>query len=228
MSVFRQLTVGEFFFESTADGVTAHAGGGAPNAYQIGTAAVTRFTTVATTGDSAMLPPAKRGLSICVINHGANPMQIFPQPGDQINDTGATGVPQMQMSVVFYFATSEGLWYTEGLASGFAAGYATFSSVDNLVAHAGGGQALATPLTAMYNRVITVGTAADSVVLPPSKAGMEITVTNAAALNSMNVFPATGEAINALAVNTAFAVAAGKTATFYCATAGQWHSILSA
>jgi hypothetical protein len=44
----------------------------------------------------------------------------------------------------------------------------------------------------------------------------------------MNVFPASGEAINALGANAAFALAAGKTATFYCYTAAQWHSILSA
>ena len=57
---------------------------------------------------------------------------------------------------------------------------------------------------------------------------MIITVANAAAVNSMNVFPQTGEFINALAVNTAFAIAAGKTATFTCFGAGRWHSILSA
>lgn len=107
-------------------------------------------------------------------------------------------------------------------------GYRYYTTVDSLTAHAGGGQGSATPLTAMFNRVTTVATAADSVVLPASVAGMCITVTNAAAANSMNVFPASGDAINALAANAAFAMAAGKTAEFVCITAGQWHAILSA
>jgi hypothetical protein len=53
-------------------------------------------------------------------------------------------------------------------------------------------------------------------------------VVNAAAANSMNVFPAVGEKINALAANAAFAVAANKVAVFYVTGPGQWHSLLTA
>ena len=103
------------------------------------------------------------------------------------------------------------------------------SSASNaLTARAGGGQALGTPLTASINRFTTVGTAADSALLPVCIAGAEITVINDAAANSMNVFPATGETINALSANTAFAVPAGKTVTLYSAVATKWHAILSA
>lgn len=102
------------------------------------------------------------------------------------------------------------------------------STVDNLTAHAGGGQGSATAITAMTTRFTTVASANDSSVLPASQAGLEITVINAAASNAMNVFPATGEQINALGSNAAFSLAAGKTAIFFCCTAGQWHSILSA
>jgi hypothetical protein len=103
-------------------------------------------------------------------------------------------------------------------------------SGDNLTAHAGGGQALATaiPGNVQIARVTVVGSAADSVILPASVSGLEITVVNAAAANAMNVFPAVGEIVNALAANAAFSVAAGKTCTFYCATSGQWHTQLSA
>lgn len=103
-----------------------------------------------------------------------------------------------------------------------------YTTSDGLTAKAGGGQSGATALSSMFNRVTTVATAADSAVLPASVAGMCITVTNAAAANSMNVFPASGDAINALGANAAFALAAGKTAEFVCCTAGQWHAILSA
>jgi hypothetical protein len=106
------------------------------------------------------------------------------------------------------------------------------STTDAITAHAGGGQGSAVLLTSDINRITTVGSANDSVKLPVSVVGMEITVTNAAAANSMNVFPNDGgtgsETINALSANAAFAVAAGKTAVFYCAKAGQWHTVLSA
>lgn len=101
------------------------------------------------------------------------------------------------------------------------------SAVSGLTAHAGGGQASATSLTKGINRVTVVATIADSVKLPKAKAGMEVVVINAAA-NSMNVFPQSGESINALANDAAFAVAGGKAAVFYSANAGKWHSILSA
>ena|SRR5437867_4135541 len=114
--------------------------------------------------------------------------------------------------------------YQNGQIIWFPAG-----ATDNgLTATAGGGQANALPLNYRDSRVTTVATAADSVVLPVSQAGMQLVVVNAAAANSMNVFPATGESINALAANTAFAVAAGKTAQFTCINNGQWHAILSA
>jgi hypothetical protein len=104
----------------------------------------------------------------------------------------------------------------------------TYSTTNGITAFATGGQASAVQLTTVINRVTTVGSAADSVKLPAAVAGLSITVTNAAAANSMNVFPATGDAINALTANTALAVAANKTAVFSCAVAGQWHSVLTA
>jgi len=102
------------------------------------------------------------------------------------------------------------------------------STADNLTAHSGGGQANGLLLTAAYNRVTTVAAGNDSVLLPASLAGLDMVVINAASANSMNVFPAVGEIINALSANTAFAVAANKTCTFYCCTAGQWHTQLTA
>jgi hypothetical protein len=57
---------------------------------------------------------------------------------------------------------------------------------------------------------------------------MQVIIINAAAANSMNVFPAVGDQINALGANAAFALAANKTVQLTCAIAGQWHAILSA
>jgi hypothetical protein len=224
------------FYESSTDNITAFAGGGQANATAL-TSEVNRVNTVATSGDSIKLPPAvvnqgvtqQAGLSIMIINHGANPVQVFGSGTDTINDVASgTGVSQMQSSMVFYICTTAGKWYTQGLGEGYSGSYATFSSANGLTAFAGGGQGSATLLPAMTNRVTTVASANDSVKLPPSAVGMQITVINAAATNSMNLFPATGESINALGANAAFAVAAGKSVEAYCANLGQWHTILSA
>jgi hypothetical protein len=58
-----------------------------------------------------------------------------------------------------------------------------------------------------------------SELLPASKPEMEITVINMTA-TSMNVFPASGEAINFGAANAALAVAAATATTVWCGTAG--------
>ncbi len=110
------------------------------------------------------------------------------------------------------------------------------SVANGLTAHAGGGQASALVLAAQCNQISTVGTAADSVVLPPAIAGAEISVTNNAAANAANVYPASatqggvagGDAINALGVNAAFSLAANKTALFICNVTGTWAAVLTA
>lgn len=107
-------------------------------------------------------------------------------------------------------------------------GFLERSYTNGITAFAGGGQASATQLLTDLNRVPTVATAGDSVKLPDAVVGRSIFVKNAHAANSLNVFPKTGESINALGANAAFAVAAGKSAHFYCVLTGQWDSILSA
>lgn len=101
------------------------------------------------------------------------------------------------------------------------------SCANNVTALAGGGQTGATPLTAALNRVTTVATAGDSVMLPTAKAGLKIVVKNTSA-NSLNVFPASGDAINALSANAAYALATVKSAEFYCMVDGTWDVNLSA
>ncbi|SRR6266478_6671621 len=101
------------------------------------------------------------------------------------------------------------------------------STAEGLTAHAGGGQALATPINAMCARFTTVATLHDSSILPVSTPGLEITVINAGAA-SMDVYPDVGSQINNAGANVIFALAAGKTAIFFTTAAGTWHSILSA
>jgi hypothetical protein len=109
-----------------------------------------------------------------------------------------------------------------------SSGFVERSYTSGITAFAGGGQASATQLTTDFNRVPTVATAADSVKLPDAVVGRAIFVKNAHATNSLNVFPKTGEAINALAANAAFALAATKAAWFVCTLSGTWDTILTA
>lgn len=102
-----------------------------------------------------------------------------------------------------------------------------FASTTGLTARAGGGQALATPLTGSVNKITVCATIADSVILPTAVTGARIVVFNGGA-TSCNVFPQTGESINSGAANAAFAVATTKAAVFDCVAIGVWNATLSA
>lgn len=102
------------------------------------------------------------------------------------------------------------------------------TGADTLTAFPTGGQAGALALPGSINRVTVVGTIGDSVLLPPASPGAGPIVVINASLVSLNVFPSLGDAINALAANAAFALAAGKTITCYAAGAGFWHTNLTA
>ena len=225
--VHRDAKFTGLIYESATDGITATAGGGQSGAAQL-TTELARVATVATAGDSVKLPPAVPGITLCVTNHGAKPMQVYGSGTDTINDVAyGTGVSQMAGSECIYVCYGAGQWYVNGLGTGYSGSFETMSSTDGLTAHAGGGQGSATALVSMLNRVTTVATNADSVILPTGVAGMNIVVINAGA-NSLNVFPDTGSMINGGSANAAVALAAGKTATFYTTLAGAWHMMLSA
>jgi hypothetical protein len=110
-----------------------------------------------------------------------------------------------------------------------------FGSRSGIVAHAGGGQAAATPLSIGMNTVETVASANDSVLLPLAIPGTECWVANATA-NSMQVFgsssnPNNGGAGDTIAVQgsnsqvatgTGVAQATGVMTVYKCLKMGQW------
>src|SRR5271154_892264 len=99
------LQIGDFLLESAQDAITANAGGGQSGAFQINSQTA-RVAVVATAGDSVQLPPATPGLELLLINHGANPMQVFGNFSggvDTVDDQAfGTGVSQMANSLVIY------------------------------------------------------------------------------------------------------------------------------
>ncbi len=90
-----------------------------------------------------------------------------------------------------------------------------------ITAFATGGQGSATLLTKAINEVSTVATAADSVKLPVAVAGEEVTVINNGAA-AMDVFPNTGDKINALATDAAFSIAVASQHIFKSFDGASW------
>lgn len=95
---------------------------------------------------------------------------------------------------------------------------------DAITAFAGGGQTNAVLITTPIARVTVVATAADSVKLPPALAGLEVYVINSDSADSMNLYPSTGDTINAIAANSPFAMAANARNHFVCPVDGKWFS----
>ena len=213
-----------FLQESATTGLTARAGGGQTSALLL-TTEVNTVTTVASAGDSVKLPLATGGgLTIPVINLGANSLQVYGSGTDTINGVAsATGVSQMVNSVVLYVSYASGLWVVEGVETGYAGNYATSSFANGLTALAGGAQA-GTAVTTAIARFTTVAAPGNSAQLPTSSPGLVRTIINAGA-NAMAVFGQTGDVINGLPANVATSLPAGQTAVFICAVAGTWNML---
>jgi hypothetical protein len=223
MTVFRRISVGEYIYESASDGIIA-AGSTQATAARLPITEMNRVTSVAV-GAGVMLPPAEAGLDIIVVNHGANAMQVYGQPGDTINDVAsATGVSQMQSSWVYYGCFSPGVWYSENLAQGFPSGlgggFSTFATsvITASTTHTQGG---ATPITTM-NVAVNTANAADAVLLPTAVAGLEVTIVNLSAANAMQVYATGSNTINGTAGATGVSQLASAVTIYFCFQAGSW------
>lgn len=77
---------GTYEEETTGEemGITAYAGGGQANAYQL-TKKWNEVSTVATTDDSIKLPLALTGKQVFVLNNGANDLKAYPQSGEYMS-----------------------------------------------------------------------------------------------------------------------------------------------
>ena len=141
--------------------------------------------------------------------------------------TATTGVTLPTTGTLSTLAGAESL-SNKTLVTPIISGFAVHSSTNAITASATQTQAAGTALTTKINRVVTVVSANDAVTLPAATAGKEIVVINAHATNAIGVFPASGDKVNAIAIDAVYALAAVKTAFFFCAVAGQWNTILTA
>jgi hypothetical protein len=101
---------------SVQAGIVAHPGGGQANGVLL-TAMNCFLSTVATGGDSVLLPPAQPGMQVTVINQTATSANVFPQVGSQINALGANNAFAVtggaQGSATIFYATSTTQWFTK-------------------------------------------------------------------------------------------------------------------
>lgn len=102
---------------STADSITAHAGGGQAGAVNL-TAFINRVTTVATAADSVALPPSQPGMMVTVINDAAlNSMQVFGNYAEAATIDGvATGTGNALAAAHrgVYVCVTAGKWESYG------------------------------------------------------------------------------------------------------------------
>ncbi len=120
----------------------------------------------------------------------------------------------------------DGSTFFDSLKMLAASGRAALKANGSGLSAAGSTQGTATAITKQTNEFTTVGSG-QGAVLPSPEQGEFIFVQNSGA-NALNVYPASGHSINALAANAAFSLAVGKNALFWAATATKWYANLSA
>ena len=130
------------------------------------------------------------------------------------------------MSLLFVWSccTTDGVWTAEGVGSGYTGSLQTLSYTDSITAHAGGTQAGAVLLTTLLNRVSVVGTAGDSVKLPPSAQGVFITVINDSSL-SMQVYGSGTDVVNDSAAATGVSQMQQSVCNYVCIEPDVWEAI---
>ena len=101
----------------------------------------------------------------------------------------------------------------------------TSFSTSATVTAAGTTQETATAITADYN-VVTNVASGTGVTLPTATVGRRILIVNKGA-NTLNVYPATGAAIDSLTTNTAISLPANSSLEFNAASITLWYSSLN-
>lgn len=79
------------------------------------------------------------------------------------------------------------------------------------------------PLTKEFNIVSSVANANDVVTLPDSSAGITCYIKNIGA-NTLQVFPASGDRINSLALDASVTISAGASTTFRAVNSTNWYT----
>ncbi len=106
-------------------------------------------------------------------------------------------------------------------------GAITISTATAVAAAGSNSQANSTLLSSTFSVVATVSATTRGVRLPAAAAGRVMIVKNTAT-TQMNIYPASGDVINALSTNAAYDLVKAKMALFVAQDATTWHTILTA
>lgn len=96
-------------------------------------------------------------------------------------------------------------------------------SINIAVSAAGTTQGTATALTKEIN-VVSIVASGSGVVLPTAVAGMVLIINNTSA-NTLNVYPATGGAINNVVTNSPYSHGLGASLQYYATSTTQWYTV---
>ena len=145
-----------------------------------------------------------------------------------ISDTGAniTGTANVSGNTTVGNLSTGGLIVASGNVTGaniLATSYHIRSITTGITA-AGSTQGTATALTKEINVVSTVSSGANGVVLPAAVAGMVLIINNTSA-NTLNVYPATGAAINSGSANAAYSHSSAASIQYYATSGTQWYTV---
>jgi Protein of unknown function (DUF2793) len=99
------------------------------------------------------------------------------------------------------------------------------TAVSDALTAAGTTQGGALALTTEYNRVTVVTGANKGVKLPAALSGMRVVVFNADGADPLDVYPASGDAINNLGTDVAYVLAAGVTGLFCAFNTTNWGAL---
>ncbi|MFG1260039.1 hypothetical protein V5F79_22185 [Xanthobacter flavus] len=109
------VTAGTFLVGSSANSITAHAGG-TKAAATVLAAQFNRITVCANADDSVLLPTALAGRSVVVFNDGAAAARVFGAGTDTIDGVAtATGVPLTNTKRAIFICLTAGAWISAQL-----------------------------------------------------------------------------------------------------------------
>jgi len=109
------IAAGTFLQGSSETGITAHAGGTKAAARAL-TAQLNRVTVCANADDSVLLPAAKAGRFVVIMNDGAAAARLFGAGTDTIDGVATgTGVPLTNTKRAVFICFADGAWISAQL-----------------------------------------------------------------------------------------------------------------
>ena len=201
----------------------------------INTGSSTITTTGAITGGSVVVDNLSINTNTITATSGA--VNIVPASGSAILldgtisvdagvVTGATSITSTAFVGTLSTAAQANIT-SVGTLTGLTISGALIKSVTNsITAGSTQTQAGAAALTTDINRVVTVGTNGDGVKLPTAVAGAKVEIINDDAAQTIQIWPATGDAIDGGSANAvdANSLAAGGDRTYFSVDATNWYT----